>query len=381
MKITLIILLLCSLHITESLTKKKVFKEYKKILPLKKPPPYLEKSGYLFISYPKKYEDNILNIFHNISTFTCLQYKVEKNRINDKIGINFYVTKKVIKVKRSYKLNKPTNVYLKNYVYKNITKLSFYAGLALELIPEVTRRDRRKYVSINFRNIKNSFKKYYMRTKYNYTYRQNEEFDIESTMLNDPYLGTIDKTPTYKIKIHKKFLKTFNTSKLFSFSNFRRIHDLYCREKCNLTDYCENGSFPNPSCTHCICSPYFVGKKCEKLKPSEGYCGVQEEFWVIKKVNFLSNDNIEGKCYYSFKTKEEKRIKIIIEHLIFRNNNCTIDDPYMQIFYGRDKSTPDLTICNNVTNLNITSLSNEVYIYFHIPTVPNKLYLKFHEIN
>uniref|UniRef100_A0A0N5CH12 Metalloendopeptidase n=1 Tax=Strongyloides papillosus TaxID=174720 RepID=A0A0N5CH12_STREA len=381
MKITLIIPLLFSLCLTGSLVKKKVFKNYKKILPLKKPPPYLEKSGYVSISYPKKYEDNILKIFHNISTFTCLQYKVEKNRINGKIGINFYFTKKVNKVKRSYKLNKPTNVYLKNYVYKNMTKLSFYVGLALELIPEVARRDRRKYVSINFMNIKDSFKKYYMRTKYNYAYRQNEEFDIESAMLNTPYLGSINKTPTYKIKAHKNCLKTYNSSKLFTFSNFRRIYDLYCREKCDLTDNCENGSFPNPTCTHCICPLHFVGKKCEKLKPSEGYCGVQEQFWVIKKVNFLSNDNIEGECYYSFKTKEEKRIKIRIKYLILLNSNSTMDDPYMEIFYGRNKSKPDLTICNSVTNLNITSLSNEVYIYFHIPTVPNKLYLEFHEID
>uniref|UniRef100_A0A0N5CH95 Metalloendopeptidase n=1 Tax=Strongyloides papillosus TaxID=174720 RepID=A0A0N5CH95_STREA len=361
MKKIFFVIIFILLLISECLSKK-----YKKNgKPLKNPPPYAGKYSKISVYVKKEFRQNVKAILDDISKNSCLNFNLPSKKINRKSGINIYETKGNNYLKISYNKKTPTTLKLQKYIFKNRTKLAFQIGRALGMIPEISRPDRDKYVTINWKNIRSSHKKYYQMTKYNYSYYTtlklqkhifknrtklafqigralgmipeisrpdrdryvtinwkniksssekyyqkttynysyypNVEFDFGSIMLVDPLFGSSNGKPTYTynryaFQAEEESQKIYDPNHIFSYNDVKFLNGMYCRKKCK-KNYCKNGGFPGKNCK-CICPFHFEGEKCEIPKKSTGDCLQTKEYTATYDLKFIQYKGKTGKCNY-----------------------------------------------------------------------------------
>uniref|UniRef100_A0A0N5BPV3 Astacin domain-containing protein n=2 Tax=Strongyloides papillosus TaxID=174720 RepID=A0A0N5BPV3_STREA len=348
-------------------------------------PPYHIKPR-IYAYAPKNYQNDFRNIFYNISRKTGINWGFSFDKpVKNEIGINFNeISSGPNEVNISYNDNIPTEVYLHEYVYKDMSKLMFYFGLSLSLIPEVSRPDRNKYVRINYNNIKKDYVKYYNPILINFTQR-NSDFDFGSSMLPDQLFGSIDnKNPTYTFKGYYNSYQKLSTNKYkyFSHTDYRLLWDFYRSNTCsNKIFWCKNGGYPDEFCNKCVCPSFFQGAQCENYKISSGSCGNQGNFDAKKELDFILYKNLNGDCYYTVQSNRKKKVKVRVERLIMPNTKCSTDDNHLGILYLSDKGVEPFTICQNTTSLEFSAASSEVYIHFKITKGPNLLAVSFQEVD
>uniref|UniRef100_A0A0N5BQ83 Astacin domain-containing protein n=1 Tax=Strongyloides papillosus TaxID=174720 RepID=A0A0N5BQ83_STREA len=347
-------------------------------------PPYLIDSS-IHIYVPKNYHQKITKIFGGISAKTGIKCLVSyRSPIKNRIGINFYeISKGYNKLIISHNKNVPTEVHLRKSEYQNMARLLFYIGLSLALIPEVSRLDSFRYVKINYDNIKDNYKKYYIRDQRQFIYAFTD-FNFGSAMLSDQLFGSIDgKSPTYTfIDYYNSYQKLYDVKKTFSHNDYKILRDLYRSNTCsNKKFWCENGGYPDELCNKCICPSYFQGTRCEEIKNNSGSCGTQRDFEATKELDFILYKNLNGECYYTIRTNHFKKIKVIVETLIMPNTKCSTDDSHLGMLYRYDKGVEPFTICRNTTSLEFSATSSEVYIHFKITKGPNLLVVSFQEVD
>uniref|UniRef100_A0A0K0FEI7 Metalloendopeptidase n=1 Tax=Strongyloides venezuelensis TaxID=75913 RepID=A0A0K0FEI7_STRVS len=360
-----------SLLILESLSKKSTKKSNK----LKNPPPYV-RSGTIHVYVDKKRNRRKVNtILYHISTRTCLNFKFVSIKIKGKSGINIYKTSKQNSLKVSYSKKKPTLLKLKDYIFQNRSKLAFYIGRALGMIPEISRLDRDKYVLIIWDNIKESHKHYYQMTKNNYTYYKDVEFDFGSIMLVDSSFGSKDETkPTYILKTNQNFQKIHDPHYVLSHNNLKFLNGMYCRNHCSKND-CLNGGYLLRDCKSCECPFHFYGLKCGTPKYSIGDCLEQKEYIAEDFSQYFDHYNLTGKCSYHIKSNSKKNIKVLITNLQLSNSKCTSSDSYVDILYRNDKGTTGLTICKNIELFELNHLSSEIFIFINSVKKDDSIYV------
>uniref|UniRef100_A0A0K0FEJ5 Metalloendopeptidase n=1 Tax=Strongyloides venezuelensis TaxID=75913 RepID=A0A0K0FEJ5_STRVS len=377
MKQFFFVIIFISLLILESLSKKSSKKSNK----LKNPPPYV-RSGTIHV-YVHKNESlkNVRAILYHISTRTCLNFTYDSSKIKGQSGINIYKTSKQNSLKVSYSKKKPTFLKLKNYILQHKSKLAFYIGRALGMIPEISRPDRDEYVKINWGNIKKSHRKYYQKTKYNYTYYKDVEFDFGSIMLVDSSFGSKDKNkPTYTFKINQNFHKIDDPYYVFSHNNLKFLNGMYCRNHCSKND-CLNGGYYLRDCDSCECPFHFYGLKCGTPKYSIGDCLEQKEYIAEDFTKHFEHYDRTGKCSYHIKSNFKDKIKVIITKLQLPNSKCTSSDSYVDILYRNDKGTTGLTICKSVGFLEFKHESSEIFIFINALKKNDSMYVNYKNDN
>uniref|UniRef100_A0A0K0FHF1 Astacin domain-containing protein n=1 Tax=Strongyloides venezuelensis TaxID=75913 RepID=A0A0K0FHF1_STRVS len=120
----------------------------------------LPHSIYYYVDNSTSYQNEIEYLISNIEAKVCIKFVKNKILINGR-GINFLSTSNHSDIQLNNDPSKPTNIYLKVSDSNNKQLLPFFIGMALGMIPEITRYDRDKYVKVNLKNVKSSFMKFY----------------------------------------------------------------------------------------------------------------------------------------------------------------------------------------------------------------------------
>uniref|UniRef100_A0A0N5CI88 Astacin domain-containing protein n=1 Tax=Strongyloides papillosus TaxID=174720 RepID=A0A0N5CI88_STREA len=368
MKISSIFLLipLCIMQIaSEEASKKSVAST----LSLRQPPPYYKPSpGIIYYHYQKDISSSKLKrIFRQINRFTCLNFHEKKDSpVEGEIGINFEVNERENKVSLSRDLKSPTIVSLKKDVYDNNANLSFYIGLALDIIPEVKRHDREVDVTVQMNNVQEGFEQYYNVAQLDeISYLVDTEFDFKSPMFFGSKFGSKDNKPTYDVKLYKDYEYFSNGVKILRHNDYKHIFNHYC--PMTRENDCKNGGYYPPTDefkSKCKCPEHFDGLKCQYLKKNEGGCISQEQEVTAKETKDELRLKVgKGVCYFRISSKNDKNVSITIEQLVLKNGDCETFKSNVEVLVRNDKGAAGINLCKDKSeSISLPKLSKEVIL-------------------
>uniref|UniRef100_A0A0N5CFV2 Metalloendopeptidase n=1 Tax=Strongyloides papillosus TaxID=174720 RepID=A0A0N5CFV2_STREA len=373
-KIYLIFILavLC-ININAKTTSKKA--SSKKIPELK---PRLPHIIYYYVDKSTSYKNEIEYLISNIQAKVCIKFVKKRTLITGR-GVNFLSTNKDSDIKLYNDSSKPTNIYLKVSNSKNKQQLPFFIGMALGLIPEITRYDRDKYVKVNLKNVKSSFMKYYIKEKKEKNYFGS--FDYGSVMALDNLFGSIYNKTTYTFNFysyyHPPIFSLHGLIRSFTFNDYRRLNYMYCKNDCPNLLGCNSHGYPNEDCSNCICGPHFLYPSCEMssvhTNPS---CGKKTMYISHSKKSYLTRKNVTGNCCYRIKSSNGKKVAITIKSLVLPGKYYR--RYVLDIYYRSDRSVTPLRLRHNNTNFVIPPSYKEVYLVFHDMISPINFSIMYH---
>uniref|UniRef100_A0A0N5C8W4 Astacin domain-containing protein n=1 Tax=Strongyloides papillosus TaxID=174720 RepID=A0A0N5C8W4_STREA len=349
-------------NVAESQSSNKSTKLTKTIIP-----PYPTSPNSIVYYTSNKLGDKLIQLIVRellkLSQSICLKFQ-KQSSIANKIGINFYYSKTKNYVKLSDSVNKPTKVFLKKDIAENTNELLFFIGLALGLVPEITRKYSNLFVKVANDNISSSKLKYYQVKEYESKIKANSSFDHLSKMLSSPYFGSKNKEKTYTLKsnLAKYYEKIVYQTEFFSYNDIKRLWYLYC-DQCKKYD-CKNNGFYKYYCTRCDCPAPFTGNKCEKIQANDKSCSNTQELSASPVKNFHTLKNIQAPCSYLIKSPNGKRVKFEILYLNLSNRDACEKGYGVEVKYRNDKGAAGLVLCNNYANISFPSASSEVYLMF-----------------
>uniref|UniRef100_A0A0K0G1J3 Astacin domain-containing protein n=1 Tax=Strongyloides venezuelensis TaxID=75913 RepID=A0A0K0G1J3_STRVS len=309
-------------------------------------------------------------VLRNMNTSFCINFIKQSKKITDS-GINFYKSSSKSDIILGDSKSKPTDIYLTESDINDAknTLLLLYIGLALGLIPEITRYDRDDYVKVNLSNVDSKYIQYYKKTKSKTTYPTS--FDYGSVLFLSSSFGSKNKKSTYTYKLSPHYDSVIGSNIFFTHNDNKRINFLYCsKKKCGKYKTCKNGSFPDYKCRRCICQEFFSGKKCEKLyKNDKKYCGNKQEYKSsTKSTKNLKNTIFQRICAYKIKSiNKKKKVEITIKSLTFNTTISCNGNDGLFIHYRSDKSVSPLHLCKNVSKIVLPPSSSSVYIILNSP--------------
>uniref|UniRef100_A0A0N5CFL7 Astacin domain-containing protein n=1 Tax=Strongyloides papillosus TaxID=174720 RepID=A0A0N5CFL7_STREA len=319
------------------------------------------------VSKLEKVLENIKRIFREIGYNTCMNFQKQDDKVENKIGINFFLSSDSNTVKLSENLQYPTTVNLTAGVYKNKTHLSFFIGVAMGIITEIQRFDSDKYITVYKKNVNDSFyEKYYKQVDLeNVSYITGSDFNFKSPMLVDPYFLSSSSEATYNITLdfYNDYQYFFKYTRNFQFNDYKHMYNYHCKTE-EQTD-CENGGFkPNKKYygDKCYCPEYFTGKKCDLLLENTPSCGVKKQNYdAHSSESDLEFTHVQGKCYYSITSKSNGNVSVVIKELKFEKNDRS-NGNYVEFLLHDDKGAAGLKLCKDRSEIKLPSLSKKVLI-------------------
>uniref|UniRef100_A0A0N5BSE8 Astacin domain-containing protein n=1 Tax=Strongyloides papillosus TaxID=174720 RepID=A0A0N5BSE8_STREA len=381
MKLLLLLALISALCFLQNVVESKKSSKKKTPKPYKKPPYPTKPSSIKYYTSKELGAQLIHDIdgtLKYLSNTTCLHFKKDSKKLY-KIGINFYSNKKYSKVELSTSSKKPTKVYLRKGIKKN--DLLFFIGLALGLVPEITRNDGSLNVEVIKSNIKKSnYEKYYKVKQYDYKIIANTSFDFHSVMLPSRKFKGVKGRLTYKFRgyLSKYNEKSVNDLKDFTYNDVKRLWYLHY-DKCQKYN-CFSGGYLETSCDKCVCPEPFAGEKCKKIrKNNEKKCGKTQTFEadLSKRNHTIEVDR--SSCYYSIKSKEGKKVQFnILNFTSSIGSGCDLGFR-LEVKYRNDKGATGLRLCENYTNIIFPAISSEVNLIFY-NVGKNKLEFSYNEV-
>uniref|UniRef100_A0A0N5CBA9 Astacin domain-containing protein n=1 Tax=Strongyloides papillosus TaxID=174720 RepID=A0A0N5CBA9_STREA len=383
MKLSLLLALILVLNILQNVADGKKSKKTKKPPPYKIPPYPIRPKPVMYYTHQEISHHIIHNIDETLkylSQTTCLNFKKQNNSVK-RIGINFYL-QNFSKVELSTKKYKPTNVYLKDSIINDTRDLYFYMGLALGLVPEITRNDSIHYLEVLEENLsKTNFEKYYKVKKYGNKILASTSFDYYSMMLSSPFFKSENEDLTYIFKsyLSKYFIESVFTTEDFSYSDIKRLWYLHCSNKYRKKKKCKHGGFYLEHLKKCECPLPFTGKECEKLFKNEESCGKTQEFLADSSQRNHTIKNIQSSCTYSIKSKKGKKVRFKIFNLNFTQRHLCNIGFKLEVKYRKDKSATGLGLCDNYNDISFPPLSSEIYLVFN-DEGSNRLEFSYNEV-
>uniref|UniRef100_A0A0N4Z2T7 Metalloendopeptidase n=1 Tax=Parastrongyloides trichosuri TaxID=131310 RepID=A0A0N4Z2T7_PARTI len=248
----------------------------------------------------------------------------------------------------------------------NERKIQSYILQAFGVIPEQTRPDRDRYVSIHERNIKNGtdmryFKKYIVRNYYNFYEKENEDFVLLYGRSYDYGSALHDESTAFSKNNNltiipqgfhwKVYLDMIGQKHTLGFLDLFFLNRYYCLGICNKderTPNCNLRGYANPrNCKECLCMyPFDSNSNCKSLISSHKECPTYKDASTNETtIRILGKIN----CYMHIKTSEQLLIKVHLKNItISKNINkiCARSDGSVEIQYKEDKSTMGLCFCN-----------------------------------
>lgn len=249
------------------------------------------------------------------------------------------------------------------------------------LTPEILRKDRDQFVKMNWNNLDNNYKLYYKNANITKIRQPNTNFNFGSLMFLSPTYGSKNNKPVFKAKISSYYNEMFAKFDYFSHNDKKFLNDIYCSNKCKKKiSKCENGGYPHPSCTKCICPRGFEGKKCTKLASSKGKCGGKKSFSASQQKQFIDGDKFSGTCYFSIKSKPGMRVQVTVENLNLSSKNKCDGEFGLEIKHRDDKGADGLYLCGKYKKVEIRAMSNFVVIRYKVTGSDNKMKISYKEV-
>uniref|UniRef100_A0A0K0FBQ7 Metalloendopeptidase n=1 Tax=Strongyloides venezuelensis TaxID=75913 RepID=A0A0K0FBQ7_STRVS len=353
------------------ITSKKQF--WKKLPELK---PRFSNIIYFYTDNSESYLRKIEKKLQFFSGHVCIKFVKNETMITGK-GINFLSTTNDSDIQLNTDLNKPTNIYINVLDPNKEQQVPFFIGMALGLIPEITRYDRDKYVKVNLTNVKPSHMKYYKKESKKKNYFGS--YDYGSLMAIDNLFGSKNNKPTYTFNLYSYYHPPYNTYYYFitsfTHNDFRRLNFMYCKNYCPNLRGCSNRGFPNSNCLSCSCGgkDHFIYPDCH-LSPAhtDPSCGIKTLYKSYGRKSYLKRKNVTGECYYRIKSSNGRKVAITIRSLELGYVGK------LDIYYRKDKAVSPLTLNNINSNFQIPPSYKEVYLIFHSMLQPTNFSIMYH---
>uniref|UniRef100_A0A0N5BJW7 Astacin domain-containing protein n=1 Tax=Strongyloides papillosus TaxID=174720 RepID=A0A0N5BJW7_STREA len=250
-------------------------------------------------------------------------------------------------------------------IAKNNRDFLFFIGLALGLVPEITRNDSRQYVEVFSNHISKSKLKYYQEKKYESKVLGNTSFDFYSKMIPSSTFGSKNKKKTYRLKadLSEYYEKSIDLPDTFSFNDIKRLWYYYCNKCEDKPNNCQHGGYcKDSSCDKCKCPLPFIGDKCEKMLFYKE-CHNMQHFTAYPHINYNTILGNHRDCYYSVKSKNGKKVQFEIFNLTLSRKNDCYGGVGLEVKYREDKGAEGLLLCDNYTNIRFPP-SSEIYLNF-----------------
>uniref|UniRef100_A0A0N5BMK4 Metalloendopeptidase n=1 Tax=Strongyloides papillosus TaxID=174720 RepID=A0A0N5BMK4_STREA len=317
---------------------------------------------YYYIDNSTSYPREIESLLTEIQAQVCFKFVKNETMITGK-GINFLSTTNDSDIELDNDLSKPTKIYIKVSDLKIFDQLTFFIGMALGLIPEITRHDRDKYVKVNLTNVKPSFMKYYKKESKEKNYFGS--FDYGSIMAMDNLFGSKDNKTTYTFNFYMNYRSFYYNSlngffRRFTVNDYRRLNYMYCKNNCLNLLGCSNRGYPGKDCSYCICGPHFNYPSCQMNNAhTDPSCGIKTMYISYWRKSYLTRKNVTGMCYYRIKSSNGRNVAITIRSLELGYLGK------LDIYYRSDRAATPLRLRHIDSSLKIPPLYKEVYLVFH----------------
>uniref|UniRef100_A0A0K0FGX6 Metalloendopeptidase n=1 Tax=Strongyloides venezuelensis TaxID=75913 RepID=A0A0K0FGX6_STRVS len=349
-------------------------KQFKKKLPELKP--RLPNTISFYVDNSDSYLKDIENKLLYFNNYVCIKFVKNETMISGK-GINFLSTTNDSDIKLNNDLNKPTNIYIKKSDVSDTGPVTFFIGMALGLIPEITRYDRDKYVKVNLTNVKQSYMKYYKKESKQKNYFGS--FDYGSIMVMDNLFGSKNNKSTYTFNLYSHYYPPVHTAygfiKYFTHNDYRRLNYMYCKNYCPHLRGCSNRGYPENNCRSCSCGhwSHFIYPDCH-LRPAntDPSCGIKTLYKSYVKKSYLKRKNVTGICYFRIKSSNGRKVAITIKSLElgFRGE--------LEIYYRKDKAVKPLRLTSISSSFQVPPSYNEVYLIFQDKYSPMNFSFMYH---
>uniref|UniRef100_A0AAF5CZ99 Metalloendopeptidase n=2 Tax=Strongyloides stercoralis TaxID=6248 RepID=A0AAF5CZ99_STRER len=322
-------------------------------------------------------EKNLIIAMSILNNNTCVKFKKEFYFFNDTQGLifkeDFYCTSFI---GNKFK-NHPQTVTLSKDCYTDPYIILHELGHALGLVHEHSRKDRDKYVTINYDRMAHKGKDKFSIHNSSYYHNYLTTYDYASIMHYEPYSfvsfwNYLFGRPVMEPKLNEQYIHMMGQTKKMTFNDFKRInlcHCNWCGWVSNRTSKilknrktpCKNGGYPDfRNCKRCLCPTGYTGKFCQKIIPSDPKCG-RTSFVANKNgTSLIYNNNMT--CHIFIKVAKKKKIAITILYVNapVKQKYCTEDIAY-QFKYMRDKGTTGLLLCgHHQKHIKLTSESDSV---------------------
>uniref|UniRef100_A0A0N5BS81 Astacin domain-containing protein n=1 Tax=Strongyloides papillosus TaxID=174720 RepID=A0A0N5BS81_STREA len=240
-------------------------------------------------------------------------------------------------------------------------------GLALGLVPEITRNDRKFNVNVTFKNIKSTHLKYYKVQNYESKVLGNTSFDFYSKMLSRQFFGSKNGKETYNSEspLFKYYRETKNLTAYFDYNDFKRLWFLHC-DMCGQKEGCSNNGYFRLDCNKCECPIPFAGNRCRHIYYNDlSKCGTQQEYIATSKWNRNTINITDAFCYYVIKSTTGKKVQVNLLEFSLSNRKDCPQKSGLEVKYRKDKGAGGLRSCTNYNEtIYLPALTSELHFIF-----------------
>uniref|UniRef100_A0A0K0EVV3 Zinc metalloproteinase n=1 Tax=Strongyloides venezuelensis TaxID=75913 RepID=A0A0K0EVV3_STRVS len=307
---------------------------------------------------------------------TCIRFR-ETDRFTN--GGLMYVNKSVGcfsfigKVSKS----KPQNINLGGGCNKLM--IAIHETLhALGLIHEMSRHDRDSYIKLKYENMGNNSMFNFMLFDLSAATPYGLKYDYGSVMQYDRVSGTLDGRITTVPK-YRNYLKTIGQKTRFGFNDAKQLNIHYCSDKCRDSKLkCKMGGYPDPNkkCIVCKCPPFYEGKLCTKLSPSDEKCGITK----LKATNTEKLLIVKGikTCYIQITAPRRRKVLMNILETNFRDSFVCQPNKGLEVKFFTDKTVSGSMFCGKNFR-KIVKSQNNVVVMKYVGLIPsNRIRIRYH---
>uniref|UniRef100_A0A0N5B205 Metalloendopeptidase n=1 Tax=Strongyloides papillosus TaxID=174720 RepID=A0A0N5B205_STREA len=309
---------------------------------------------------------------------TCFRFMRTSEIVNDGKTIEFY--------KGSYSIysiyQNGSYISRKLFISKDDIKSSggVQSVLAsfLEMMNQISRHDRNKYVKLHYENMKEdelitfdplSKKKYPT---------HGVGYDFGSLLHFPSNYNSKNKKNT--IEAHKPYYNMMMGQRdEFSFNDYKLINRHYCSKICKSKLVCHNSAYQDiNNCGVCKCPNGYKGKYCQDIESSDPKCG-QTQLQAYKKVHYLK---FKGKntCTYLITAPKNRKVKLNIILVKTMDKKICTPKSGLEVKYRKDKGAAGLNLCGTYKNIELKSKSRTVLIQYNGKRDDNQFLISYKKL-
>uniref|UniRef100_A0A0N4Z898 ZnMc domain-containing protein n=1 Tax=Parastrongyloides trichosuri TaxID=131310 RepID=A0A0N4Z898_PARTI len=314
--------------------------------------------------------ERIINVTKEIENNTCIIFQQQNDTITDTHGINFEKSNECKNMRiGAMNENVSQSIYLTEECATSTRTIRSLLHQALGQLASVFRKDRNKYVKINFLYMNlsrvDSFN-YNYRIKNNYS----EEFDFGSITLSNSSAFSVDKSK----KIIKPIVSYDNYYDNMmgrieepSFYDYKFLNNYYCMDKCQNKTNCSYPCYQDPkNCSSCVCPTGY------ELRTNQIFI-----YMAIK-------NNITYCLYYIYTQGSEGHVFIRFPDFrgMFLSKQCSWNNS-IEIRYKKNVDYPGICLCYNkdIKAPELVSEGRHMVVIFNFQIHRSYVHLEFMEVS
>uniref|UniRef100_A0A0N5C132 Metalloendopeptidase n=1 Tax=Strongyloides papillosus TaxID=174720 RepID=A0A0N5C132_STREA len=300
--------------------------------------------------------DEAINFIQNE---TCIRFKYV-DKLNE-TGIKYINGKGCFSIVGKLSQTEPQNITIGRDC-ERVGIVQHETSHALGLLHEHTRDDRDNYINIEYNNINKEYWLDFQKFNDSWSDTYNLRYDYGSALHYETYAGTKNLQQSIKLKDYV-YSKTVGQRSQLSFNDIKLLNLYYCSSICKNDLKCYDKSYLNPNdCTRCKCPRLLDGKKCQKLKKSDKFCGKQllEAKFYRKKLQVYGRKS----CYFKIFTDPGYKVRIKIKKLRVRSSDICEPNSSIEINYLQNKAVSGAMFCGRSKNIILKSEGTDAIIHY-----------------